>query len=297
MKRFIPLMALMVISLSASPALAGERKPPEPAQLELCGAQTIAAPWCGESLEVDTRQIQGMQIVSIVLAPSVQAEWIRLHRDRRGIGFTTVNAEGQTVPSGRGVISAVSRVVLIQDGDPEPWLFQAVVSPDASVMMLLLPSEGNFVGARAFVISSDGRHALSMNGEIIRLGGRHRTDGNLSIDWSRLSESRIPATTLIRRGDGTGAVELLEATFTDHSLVNDRDGTVRVYSGLAGTFTPITEGGTTTVEHTSCQTAGDRLVTRGNLRIDPATTVMTGGISLIPQAFQNLLVVLGSGCR
>ena len=297
MKRFIPLMTLMVISLSSSPALAGEKRPPEPAQLEFCGAEVVAAPWCGESLEVDTRQLQGMQIFPIQLAPSVRAEWIRLHRDRRGIGFTTVNAEGETVPSGRGVISAVSRAVLLKDGDPEPWLFQAVVSPDASVMMVLLPSEGNFAGARALIMSSDGRHALTMNGEIVRLGGRHRTDGSLSIDWSRLPESHISATTLIQRGDGTGAIELLEATFTDHSQVNDRDGTIRVYSGLAGTFTPITEGGTTTVEHTSCQTAGDRLVTRGNLRIDPATAILTGGISLVPQLFQNVLVVFGRGCR
>ncbi len=275
-----------------------------PDQLEQCGAFKNTAPFCGESLEVDTRQLDALQMYPVTLTPQMSAEWAKLHREkRRGIGYVETNEKGEKVKTGRPVIHAVARVIAIPpSGDlNETLLFQALLSPDMANATVLLPAEGNFVGWNIYILSPEGKHALTMSGQVIKLDGRHRTDGNIQPDAARLPESRLPSTLLVRRGDGSQAVETLQATFVDHVVVNDRDGSVRVYSGLKGTFTPLSEDTlSVATAYTNCRTVGQRLVERGNLRVDTgaiAAAGATGGLTLIPQVLTNLGAIFGSSCR
>lgn len=273
-------------------------------QLELCGASVRTAPWCDEALEGDTRQLQALQIVSISLTPKTGETWRELHLEKkRGITFTEVNDKGERVKTGRPVVPAVARVIAIPPSGnmEEAMLFQGLVSPDMSSVNVFLPADVNFIGWSIYVPSSEGKHALTLHGELVKLGGRHRDDGNLSPDITRLSESRIISTTLVTRGDGSGTIEALEATFVVHKLVHDRDGSFRVYSALPGTLAPISEDGTSVVGmYTNCRTAGQRLLERGNLRVDTAAlagAAATGGLTLVPQALQNVLALFRTSCR
>lgn len=297
-------MLLVVSAIASAPVSAKEAKPVVPDQLELCGAFVRIAPFCGEALEVDTRQLQALQLIYVPLTPAVGERWSKEHREkRRGIGYTTTDERGQTVQTGRPVIAAVARVVAIPPSNnlDEAMLFQALVKPDASGMLVLLPAEGDFSGWSIYIVSSEGKHAVTLDGQMIKLGGRHRARNNLTLDVTRLPASRVTSTALVTRGDGSGWIEAFEATFVDHKLVHDRDGSIRVYSGLPGTFTPLSEGGTSVVAmYTNCRTAGQRLTERGNLRVDSVSVtaaVATGGLTAIPQVAQNFLALFRKSCR
>lgn len=295
---------LLAFSLIISGVAEVHAKDKQPDQLEQCGAFVRTAPFCGEAVEADTRQLQALQMRFVALNPERSAEWAKLHREkRRGISYIETGEDGKKAKAGRPVIHAVARVVGVppSGNTDEAMLFQALLSPEMSNATLLLPAEGNFTGWSMYILSSDGKHALTLAGEIIKLDGRHRDDGNLQPDLSRLPESRLAGTLLVTRGDGTGMIEMLEATFMDHVLVHDRDGSTRVYSGLRGTFTPLEEDGlSVATAYTNCRTAGQRLVEKGNLRIDTATIGAVGataGLALVPQVFQNLRALFGSSCR
>lgn len=301
-KNFLWALAPLAIFLSMADAKA--QTTPVSDQLEQCGAFVRIAPFCGESLEVDTRQLQAVQIVSVSLTPRALTEWTKIHQEKkRGIAYTAINDKGEKVSAGRPVINAVVRVIAIpaSGNSDEAMLFQGLVSPDLSSVLVLLPAEGNFSGWNIYILSSEGKHALTLAGEFVELGGRHRTDGNLTLDIARLPASRIASTQLVQRGDGSGTVEALEATFLDHKLVRDRDGSTRVYSGLAGTFTPISDDGTSVVAmFSNCRTMGQRLVERANLRADSATIAAapaTFGLSLAPQIYSIGKAIIHRSCR
>lgn len=273
----------------------------QPAQLEQCGAFVRVAPWCGEAMRLDTRQLQAMQIVPITLSPSASERWGQLHRERRrGIPFTETNAQGETVQSGRPVITALARVIARSPSGREV-LYQALIAPDMTNVMVLLPAEVNFAGWTMYIIAGEGRNALTLSGQLIELGGRNRTDGHLTLDYPRLPASVVTSTTLVRRGDGTGIIEGFEATFVEHKVIHDRNGRTRVYSGLRYTFTPPSEGEMSVATgFTNCRRVDDRLVERGNLRVDTGTVssaVATGGLTAIPLVIQNGLAILRRSCR
>ncbi len=287
-------LAALAIVTGITPVAAKSQEAARPAQLEVCGLRSVNAPWCDEALAGNTAQLQSAQIVSVSITGRNQERWLRANRDKRGVGWTQDNAEGEPETAGRSVIKAVYRVYLYPpSGQGEPLLGQAVAAADGSALTLLLPANGNYVGWTAFVLSPRGDKALDMSGVVHDLSRRERRDGRLLTSIPReLQGSRITSTTLVRRGDGSNAIEALEATFTDR--VRFADG--RRFSGLPGTFRPISEGGTTVLAFTREDTVGDRLVTCGNLRIDPATAVITGGVSLIPQGIQLLFTSLKSRC-
>lgn len=276
----------------------------EPAQLEQCGAFARVAPFCAESFEFDTRELLAIQIIAVTPSAETIEEWAKIHREqRRGVGFTTVNNEGEPVQTGRPVVTAVARVIAVPPSGnmEEAMLYQALVTPDTTSMMILLPAEGDFTGWSMYIIASEGKRAVTLAGQWVRLSGRHRDDGNLTLDLDRLPESRVTATTLVRRGDGSNAIESLQDTFVEHVLVRDRDGGTRVYSGLQYTFLPSSEGGmSVATAYTNCRTAGQRLVERGSLRVDTTavvSAVATSGLSLVPQAFRNALALIRTSCR
>lgn len=303
MKKLFLLALAPMIAFSTAEADAKNQKP-EPDQLELCGAYMRVAPFCGESLLVDTRQLSAMQIISVPLSPERGEKWAKLHREkRRGISYIETNEKGEKVSTGRPVIPAVMRVIATPPAGTsgKTMLFQALVNPDMTSMSVLLPAGGNFIGWSAYILSSEGKHALTMSGELIKVGKVHRNDGNLSLDLSRLPTSQITNSLFVTRGDGSGAIEALEAAFVDHKLVRDRNGETRVYSGLYGTFTPISPDGTSVVAmYSNCRKAGQRLVEKGNLRIDSTALLSgaaTGGLTLLPQVIQNLLALRNKSCR
>lgn len=269
-------------------------------QLEQCGAFVRTAPFCNESLEADTRQLQAIQIIPVTLSSETAMEWAKLHREKkRGVSLVETNEKGEKVQTGRPALNAVARVIALPPSGllDEAMLFQALVSPDMKSVMVFLPAEGDFRGWSIYILSSEGKHALALSGELIKLDGRHRTDGNLEPDVARLPVSQVAGTTLVTRGDGSNVIEDLEATFLDHVLVHDRDGTTRVYSGLRGTFTPSHENGlSVAMAYTNCRTAGQRLVERGNLRAD-TSVLIAGPIVLAPQLVQNMLAVFRASCR
>lgn len=286
--------------ISVSPAYAKEQKPAKVDQLELCGAFARTAPWCGEALEGDSSQIEAAQIFTITVRPDQYSEWIKIHQEkRRGITFTKTNDQGHKIRSGRPVINALARVIAVPpDGNMEgAMLFQALLSPDLKTATPLLDARQNYIGWHVYLLSSEGKHALLVDGTMIKLGGRHRTDGNMTLELDKLPQSRVISTTLVSRGDGTGLMEMLESTFIDHKTVHDQNGEIRVYSGLAGTFTPVSEDGNSVVgSYTNCRTAGQRLIERGNLRFDTGM-LMTGPIGPAVQLAQNLKAVFTTSCR
>lgn len=303
MKKLI-LGALALFAMSNIGVAEVYAKDVQPEQLELCGAFVRTAPWCDEAIEGDSREIEAFQMYNVSFAVDVPEKWAKLHREkRRGIGFIGVNEEGQKVKAGRPVLHAVARVIAVPPGGTveDAMLYQALLDPEGKGALILLPAEGDFTGWNMYILSSEGHDAVLINGQLIELGGRHRTDGNILPDFSRLPPSSLPFATLVQRGDGTGLIEALEATFTDHKKVHDSDGSVRIYSGLSRTFTPTAEGEMAMVEmHTNCRKAGQRLEAKANLRLDTANVVgaaATSGLALIPQAFSIMSALVGGSCR
>jgi hypothetical protein len=298
-------LALLMIATGATAGHAKSDESIKADQLEQCGAYKRVAPWCAEALEVDTRQLQDTQIILVPFTAAVAEKWQKMHKEkRRGIAYTEVNEEGETVKTGRPVLAAVMRVIAIPPSGKtdEALLFQALVKPDMSGVTVFLPADGDFQGWNLYVLSSEGKYALTLSGELFKVSGRHLNDGNLAPDTARLPESLVTSTLLLRRGDGSGAIEALEAAFVDHHIVNDRDldGNIirtRVYSGMAGTFTPISEDGTSVVaSYSNCRTGGQRVLERGNLRLD--TTDLAVGFTAAPKVIQTGFALFGIiGCR
>lgn len=295
---------LALASAGAANATPAATPEPEVAQLGLCGVFVRTDVYCNESVPVDTRQLQTAQIFIITLAPQAQEQWQRLHRERRrGITYTRVNEQGVQERVGRPAMPVVFRIFMQPPpgSHEEPFLAQGMIH--GSSLVAFLPGEGDFAGWSAFVISTEGERGLTTSGEVIRMGGRHRRDGHFSLDLTRLPSSLVPNTLFVRRGDGSNLVEELETTFSDHVVIRDRDGGTRVYSGLPGTFTPLSEGGTTIVAmFTNCRRADQRLMERGNLRLDSTTAagLLAGPVGLIRpaiQIFQNLRALAGGSCR
>lgn len=294
-------LVLLMIAAGTTAGYAKSEKPIEADQLEQCGAYKKVAPFCAEALEVDTRQLQATQIILVPFTASVAEKWQKMHREkRRGIAYTEVNEQGETVRTGRPVLAAVMRLIAIPPSGnaDEAMLFQALVKPDMSGVTAFLPADGDFRGWSLYILSSEGKYALTLSGELFKVSGRHLEDGNLVPDIARLPESRVTSTLLLRRGDGSGAIEALQAAFVDHHIVRDRDGSTRIYSGFAGTFTPISEDGTSVVSmYSNCRTGGQRVLERGTLRFD-TMDVMSGGITAAPKVIQNGLALFGIiGCR
>ncbi|MEY4482631.1 MAG: hypothetical protein RL693_83, partial [Verrucomicrobiota bacterium] len=268
---------------------------PQPAQLEVCGIHSVNAPWCEEALPLNTLEFQRAQLLVIPIIGEDQQIWFRANRDRRGIGFTKPGEDGKQEMAGRGVIKAVSRVYAYPPagGTGQPVLLPAVAAEDGSSLTVLFPARGDFTGWTVFALSSRGDYALTIDGRVHRIQRRERRhDRLLNAIPPELAASQVTSTVLVARGDGSMVIEALEVTFTDRVRLSDG----RRFSGLPGTFTPISEGGTTVLAFTREDTVGDRMVSCGNLRIDPATGVMTGGVSLIPQGVQLLLTALKSRC-
>lgn len=285
----------ILLALVSSQVSAKEMKPVEPAQLEHCGLRSVNAPWCDEALPLNTAQLQGAQVVVIPITTD-RDKWLRANRDKRGIGFTRTGADGKMEMTGRSAIKAVFRTYLYPPNasEGEPLLAPAVAAADGSSVSILLPSRGDFRGWTAFILSPRGDRGLTLSGEVHDISRGNRREGRLlSAIPDQLASSRITETISVARGDGTGVIEALEATFTDR--VRFTDG--RRFSGLPGTFTALSEHGSTiAVNFTREDTIGDRMVSCGNLRIDPVTGVMTAGFSLIPQGVQLFVTALKKRC-
>lgn len=288
----------MAANLIATPVLAQEaRAPVAPATMEVCGLHSVNPPWCDEALPANTAQLQAAQLVIIPIADSHERdEWLKANRDKRGIGYTVTNPEGQMEMTGRSAVKAVFRAYLYPPtgSEGEPMLFPAVAAADGSSVTILLPSRGDYRGWTAYVLSPRGDWGLTLSGQVYKIRGGDRKHGRLLTRIPReMTSSIITETISVRRGDGSGVIEALEATFTDRVMFADG----RHFSGLPGTFTALDQHGSSiAVNFTREDTVGDRMVSCGNLRIDPVTGVVTGGISLIPQGVSLLITALRSRC-
>jgi hypothetical protein len=105
-----------------------------------------------------------------------------------------------------------------------------------------------------------------------------------------LETSMVSETTVVRRGDGSGFMEVLESTFLDHVVLNGD----RRYSGLSGTFTPIDENsGSIAINFDAEDTPGKRLTQCGNLKADtgllaiPLLGLAIRAVSLIATAAKD----------
>ncbi len=290
-------MLLVVSAIASAPVSAKEAKPVQPAQLEVCGLRSVNAPWCDEALPVNTAQLQAAQLVIIPIADAKEREeWLRANRDKRGIGYAVTNSEGKVEMTGRSTVKAVFRAYLYPPAgsEGEPMLFPAVAAVDGSSVTILLPSRGDYRGWTAYILSPRGDWGLALSGQVYKIRGGDRKKGRLLNKIPKeLATSQITETISVRRGDGTGVIEALEATFTDRVVFTDG----RHFSGLPGTFTALDQyGSSVAVNFTREDTVGDRMVSCGNLRLDPVTGVVTGGLSLIPQGVGLLITALKSRC-
>ena len=297
LRQIVAAFMAATLLLNAAPVLAKEAKPVEPAEMEVCGLHSVNPPWCDEALPINTAQLRAAQVVIIPITdPHERDEWLRANRDKRGIGFTTTNAEGQTEMSGRSAVKAVFRAYLYPPAGSEgqPMLFPAVAAADGSSVSILLPSRGDYRGWTAFILSPRGDWGLALSGQVYKIRGGDRKKGRLLDRIPReFVGSQITETISVQRGDGTGVIEALEATFTDRVVFTDG----RHFSGLPGTFTALDGyGSSIAINFTREDSVGDRMVSCGNLRIDPVTGAITGGLSLIPQGIGLLITALKSRC-
>ncbi len=281
--------ALVAVSLAfASQASAKEVKP---AEMEVRGLHAVEAPWQPESLSLDTRQVQALQVITIPLSEATKKEWAKVNRDKRGIRMIVDGEDGKPRLVGRPVIKATFRVLLMKDGDILPMSEAEMITTGGEAINILLPPDVDFRGTTAFVLADRGRHALTLAGEIIDLDkGKKRLITSKLPD--QVATSVVEDTALSVRGEPSGLyLDMLEATFSEHAVLNN---SLR-YSGLPGTFLSkdMTRYPSVAALYTREDTVGDRLITCGNGTLDPS---MFTGIGALVKVGSNLIVALKKRC-
>lgn len=288
MRAFI-LAALLAVSGIAQPVMA-EEATPQAAEMEIRGLRPVEAPWQNESLSLDTRLVQALQIIQVPLSAETRTEWARINRDKRGIVMVVTGEDGKPRLAGRSVMKITYRALLWMPDGGEV-VTEAVMAPSGETITVLLPPNVDLSGVHVAILSSRGDYALTLSGELLKLKKKERGTRLAEQMPERFNTSVITSSYLVTRGDGSRLIEDLEAIFSEHAVLN---GTFH-YSGLPGTFLSSDQERYPSVAalYTREDTVGDRLVTCGNGRIDP---LLFTGIGAVLNLGSNLIVALRSHC-
>lgn len=226
-------------------------------------------PWHNVTLLGDIRKVYATGIGVVELSDPLPAVWKEEFVDK-GRTYTLILANGKQIA--KPLERVVERAVVYSADGHFVDLFDAVLNPQASAFLVLVPAEKIRLLAEqhVFILSSDGTWLMTTRGQVLPLQSgqdlMQLPQGFLQEHPSHLS--------------GVGVVHRphpvftdLERTFPLHFKVRDVS-----YSGRPGA--DIVLG-----QYTSLETVADRFVSCGSLPVTPGMVALSVGVSLVRNAY------------
>lgn len=229
-------------------------------------------PGLAQAIRGDIRSTDELAVAFVRVPRPLNAWAAELTPDRARV-VPVALADGQMAP--QPLQKVVARALHIRP-DGTMAVFDAVINPEASAYFVLLPP-GSRLDGRLVIVSTDARHLLTTEGEVVDLREISEADlerGRLSEDFFAAHPSPAPPLVSMSRRDPRGQqlLEALGGRFSERLVVTfqGRDGsrTDVFYSALPGTSRML-------AAYTPLNTFGDRAVTCGSLPL--GTGLLAGG--------------------